>query len=140
MSSNVVSVAATFDNIMSDNDVSVDGNGGMWIIHGVIASLSFLGLQLILESVAAVAAVAIIASMLIITFFMMIEKNAYIVNASLMDVGGRRNVDSVFVRAVSAGCERVVFLPALDIWSYESIGRRMITRTSRMSHGPLFVV
>jgi hypothetical protein len=78
----------TVDSSMSDDDASVDGNGGMWIIDGVIALLSFLGLQLMLESVAAaaVAAVAAVASMLIITFFMMIEKNAYIVIASLMDV------------------------------------------------------
>jgi hypothetical protein len=87
MSSNVgicVVSFATVGNGMSDNNASVDGNGGMWIINEVIASLSFLGLQLILESVAAVAAVAaVIASILNITFFMMIEKNAYIVIASL---------------------------------------------------------
>jgi hypothetical protein len=93
MSSNVGVVAFdTVDNSMSDDDASVDANGGMWIINEVIASLSFLGLQLILESVvavvavaalAALAAVAAVASMLNITFFMMIEKNAYIVNASL---------------------------------------------------------
>jgi hypothetical protein len=87
MSSNVGICVVSFaivDSNMSDNDASVDGNGGMWIIDGVIASLSFVGLQLMLESVAAVAAVVVVtASMLNITFFMMIEKNAYIVIASL---------------------------------------------------------
>jgi hypothetical protein len=89
MSSNVRVVSfATVDNSMSDDDASVDGNGAMWcIINEVIASLSIVGLQLMLESVVAVAAVAAVvvvtASMLNITFFMMIEKNAYIVIASL---------------------------------------------------------
>jgi hypothetical protein len=105
MSSNVGICVVSFDIVdinMSDDDASVDGNGGMWIINEVIASLSFLGLQLgesqvfmlvkadnterlslfhlsnMLEFV-----VAAVASMLNITFFMMIEKNAYIVIASL---------------------------------------------------------
>jgi hypothetical protein len=46
MSSNVVVVVVAVDNGMLDDDVSVDGNGGMWTIDGVIASLSFAGLQL----------------------------------------------------------------------------------------------
>jgi hypothetical protein len=77
MSSNVGVVAFdTVDNSMSDDDASVDANGGMWIINEVIASLSIIGLQLMLKSVAA--AVVAVDSMLNITFFMIIEKNAYI--------------------------------------------------------------
>jgi hypothetical protein len=80
--------------------VSVDGNGGMWIIDGVIASLSFVGMQLadlqvfrclqeekterlslfhpsnMFESVVVV---VVAASMLNINFFIMIEKNTYII-------------------------------------------------------------
>jgi hypothetical protein len=121
MSSNVGVVSfASVDNSMSDDDASVDGNGGMWIINEVIASLSFVGLQLMLESVAAV--VVVTASMLNITFFMMIEKNAYIVIASLWMFAFAAIETWIqflleqFRQDVNVG----IFLPALDIWSYES--------------------
>jgi hypothetical protein len=76
-----------------------------------------------------VAVAAVVASMLNITFFMMIEKNAYIVIAPLMDgwIQFLLEQDGVFL--------------AMDVWSFESIGRRKRfcsarARSSRMSHGP----
>jgi hypothetical protein len=170
MSSNVGVVSfATVDNSMSDDDASVDGNGGMWIIDGDIVSLSFLGLQpeesqvfrrlqednterlspfdpsIIMESVVAVAAVAIVTSMLNINFFIMIEKNAYIFHKR---IGSHCFV--VDVAAVETWCSVPAWVKnslftnlkemgyfVKGVWSYESIGARTIlscTRTIQPTH------